>query len=294
MTTARIEPHPIDTWTPSPGEAEREALCRALEQGSVLHFPRLAFEILPAERRFLTDAWATESNKNISLRAGAAAVRGAQGDPVDLEVLRDMMARYAQSAGRLLDSLFPRYAASRRPGATSFRPCSIEGRGLGWRRDDTRMHVDSFPSNPVQGRRILRVFSNVHPEGVPRSWLVGETFPLFARRFVARTRAPLPGSSALLRSLGITKSRRSRYDHLMLQLHDLAKGDEEFQRDAPRLHFDFPAGTTWIAFSDQVVHAATAGQFALEQTSYVDVDAMLDRASSPLAVLESLTGRSLA
>ena len=80
----------------------------------------------------------------------------------------------------------------------------------------------------------------------------------------------------------------------MLQLHDLAKGDEEFQRAAPRLHFDFPAGATWIAFSDQVVHAATAGQFALEQTSYVDVDAMLDRAAAPLAVLESLTGRSLA
>ncbi len=269
MTTARIEPHAIDTWTPSPGEAEREA----------------AFEVLPGERRFLTDAWATESNKNISLRAGAAALRGAQGDLADLEVLRDMMARYAQSAGRLLDGLFPRYAASRRTGATSFRPCSIEGRGLGWRRDDTRMHIDSFPSNPVQGRRILRVFSNVHPEGVPRSWRVGETFPLFARRFVAHARAPLPGSAALLRTLGITKSRRSRYDHLMLQLHDLAKGDDAFQRDAPRLHFDFPAGATWIAFTDQVVHAATGGQFALEQTSYVRCWSRSPGAASPRSAI---------
>ena len=55
-------------------------------------------------------------------------------EPVDVTV----------SAGRLLDSLFPRYAASRRAGATSFRPCSIEGRGLGWRRDDTPSFAKMF------------------------------------------------------------------------------------------------------------------------------------------------------
>jgi hypothetical protein len=293
MTTAHIQSKPIDSWTPSPGESEREALCRSLENGDVLFFPRLAFEILPGERRFLTDAWATESNKNISLRPGAGEVRGAQGAPEDLAALREMMARYARSASQLLDGLFPRYAAHRRPGGTSFRPCKIEGRGLGWRRDDTRMHVDSFPSNPVQGKRILRVFSNVHPAGGTRNWVVGETFPLFARRFVADAKAPLPGASLLLSGLGITKSRRSHYDHLMLQLHDLAKADAKFQRESPREEFAFPAGATWIAYTDQVVHSATSGQFALEQTSYVESAALQDRATSPLAVLEGLTRRSL-
>ena len=34
-----------------------------------------------------------------------------------------------------------------------------------WRKDDTRLHVDSFPATPSGGRRILRVFSNVNPDG---------------------------------------------------------------------------------------------------------------------------------
>jgi hypothetical protein len=155
------------------------------------------------------------------------------------------------------------------------------------------MHIDSFPSNPVQGRRILRVFSNIHPVDGARTWLIGEPFEQFAKRFLPRTHRPLPGTSLALSALGVTKSRRSAYDHLMLQLHDLAKGDAEFQRDAPRLEFAFPAGSTWVAFSDQVVHAATTGQFALEQTSYVSIDALMDHDSSPLAVLEQLTGRAL-
>ena len=79
----------------------------------------------------------------------------------------------------------------------------------------------------------------------------------------------------------------------MLQLHDAAKSDLEYQRSAPRLEVGFPAGSTWIVFTDEVVHAATAGQFAFEQTLYLDVEGMRDRSASPLAVLEDLTGRRL-
>ena len=43
---------------------------------------------------------------------------------------------------------------------------------------------------------------------------------------------------------------------------------------APRQEVGFSAGSTWVCFTDCVVHAATAGQFALEQTFYVDVEAM--------------------
>ncbi len=58
----------------------------------------------------------------------------------------------------------------------------------------------------------------------------------------------------------------------MLQLHDRMKGDEDFQRDAPQAAIDFPAGSTWLAFTDQVSHAALAGQYQLEQTFLVPVD----------------------
>ena len=48
---------------------------------------------------------------------------------------------------------------------TSFRPGAIETRALSPRKDDKRLHVDAFPSSPVQGRRIFRVFTNAHPAG---------------------------------------------------------------------------------------------------------------------------------
>jgi hypothetical protein len=41
------------------------------------------------------------------------------------------------------------------------------------------------------------------------------------------------------------------------------------------------------------LHAALAGQFALEQTYHLDVDDMVDPARSPLKVLERITGRAL-
>src|SRR5439155_27353845 len=108
-----------------------------------------------------------------------------------------------------------------------------------------------------------------------------------------RTRPPVPGSAWLMQTLGITKQRRSEYDHLMLQLHDRVKADLDYQRNAPRQIFAFPPGSTWIVFTDQVLHAASAGQFAFENTFYLDPRGLDDPDTSPLAMLESLTGRKL-
>jgi len=35
---------------------------------------------------------------------------------------------------------------------TSYRPFDVDRRKLSWRRDDTRLHVDAFPSNPIVNR----------------------------------------------------------------------------------------------------------------------------------------------
>ena len=94
--------------------------------------------------------------------------------------------------------------------------------------------------------------------------------------------------------LRITKSTRSPYDVLMLQLHDRMKEDVAYQQQAPQAAFDFPAGSAWFVFTDQVSHAAMAGQYQLEQTFLLPVDAMLDEQQSPLRILEKLKGRSLA
>lgn len=267
--------------------------CHTIENGSVLRIAQIGFALSAAERRFLSPSWATEAAKNINLRPGATAARGATGNDEDRAALGAMMERYAAAAEALLDSLMPRYTAGRTRGSTSFRPVPIPGAQRTWRSDDRRLHVDSFPSNPVQGRRILRVFTNIDPAAEPRVWLVGEPFADFAARFFPRVKPPFPGVAPVLHAFGVTKSRRSAYDHFMLGMHDAAKADSGYQSDAPRETMTFEPGATWIAFTDQVVHAATRGTYALEQTFYVDVERMADRATSPLAVLERLAGRPL-
>jgi hypothetical protein len=79
----------------------------------------------------------------------------------------------------------------------------------------------------------------------------------------------------------------------MLQLHDRMKEDQAFQQSTPQTACDFPAGSAWMAFTDQVSHAAMAGQYQLEQTFLLPVSAMLDPGTSPLRVLERLKGRPL-
>jgi hypothetical protein len=122
---------------------------------------------------------------------------------------------------------------------------------------------------------------------------VGEPFEQFAQRFAPAVGRPRPGSAWLMHRVGLTKSRRSEYDHLMLHLHDRVKADLAYQREAPQLAVEFAPGTTWIVFSDQVLHAAMGGQYMLEQTIYLDVERQRHPETSPLRVLERLKGRPL-
>jgi hypothetical protein len=141
---------------------------------------------------------------------------------------------------------------------------------------------------------MLRVFTNVKPDGKPRAWRVGAEFESVARRFAEGLSLPWPGSGHLLAFARVTKSPRSAYDALMLQLHDRMKADDDFQKMSSQSAIDFPAGATWLAFTDEVSHAALAGQYQLEQTFLLPVAAMLDESRSPLRILERLKGRRLA
>ena len=227
------------------------------------------------------------------MRWPSGELRGAAGAEADLAALRQLIVRYAEQSEAFALRLFPHYRGHLRRGNTSFRPLDVAGRARSWRQDDTRLHVDAFPSNPMQGTRLLRVFCNVNPNGEPRRWRVGESFEAHARRYLGVIGKPWPGSAWLLATFGITKRRRTGYDHLMLQLHDRAKADAEFQRASPQERVDFAPGTTWVCFSDQVLHAAMGGQHMMEQTFYLAPGDLAHPANAPLAILERLTGRPL-
>ena len=142
----------------------------------------------------------------------------------------------------------PAYTGKLRIAPTSYRPSQVETRAQSWRADDRRLHVDAFPSRPNYGERILRVFTNVDPEGQPRVWRVGEPFEDVARRFLPRLKPYSPLQARLLAALHVTKSLRSEYDHLMLQLHDGMKSDLDYQRDARQATMPFRPARSGSAF----------------------------------------------
>ncbi len=125
-------------------------------------------------------------------------------------------------------------------------------------------------------------------------WRIGEPFEDLGQRMLPRLSRPWPGAAWFMATVGITKSRRTEYDHLMLGLHDEMKRDTDYQRDCPQIRFDFPPGSTWLCFSDQTSHAAMSGQYMLEQTFHLPMSSMYLPELSPLRVLERLTGRKLA
>ena len=248
------------------------------------------FALEDDERECLTFGGASGA-KNISLSPDGATVRGV--DAAFHDPARRLMARYADWARAQVLEIAPTYAAALERGRASLRNRAVSGEGLSPRKDDRRLHVDAFASQPTGGKRILRVFANINPDDEARLWRVGEPFEDHARRWIGRLRRPLPGEAGALHRLGITKSRRTPYDALMLGLHDTAKLDPDYQRDAPRHDIAFPAGSSWIVFTDSTVHAAIAGRHALEQTFYLPVEAMAEPAASPLRLLEGMLGRGL-
>ena len=92
----------------------------------------------------------------------------------------------------------------------------------------------------------------------------------------------------------LTRARRSDYDHYMLKLHDRMKEDTNYQETVPQIRQEFPSGSTWVAFSDQVSHAALKGQHQFEQSYLLPVASMKKPETSSLRVLERLAGRKLA
>jgi hypothetical protein len=269
-----------------------ELAVTAIEDGKILFLPRYPFSVSSDEKTLFSPDIGGNA-KNVSYTAATKQLRGTDATGHTAELLREMMARFSDFAQDLVVRLLPSYENGLVRGRTSFRPLQVEGRVTSWRKDDSRLHVDSFPSAPTQGKRILRLFSNVNPSGQSRVWRVGEPFEQIAARFLPSIRRPLPFSPKALQFLHVTKSRRTEYDHIMLQLHDRMKSDSRYQAEVEQTEQEFPAGSTWLAFADQVAHAGMKGQYLLEQTFLLASAQMHDQAKAPLHVLQRLTGRKL-
>ncbi|MBL5821828.1 Kdo hydroxylase family protein [Serratia marcescens] len=281
---------PLRQWAAQ----EASSAVSELEQGKVLFLPELAFTLSEQEMPLLDPALVDPKRKNISYQPLSGKLTGVAVAERRQQV-QQLLERYYQSCRQLIAGLLPEYqeALHHPTGSLRLHPVSAWRANSSWRKDDSRLHVDAFPSRPNYGERILRIFTNINPHGEHRQWRVGEPFPELAERFMPRLARYSAFSSWLQHQVRITKTRRSHYDHLMLQLHDAMKADGDYQQQGPQLALAFPPGSSWICFSDQTPHAAMGGQFMLEQTFLLPVDKMQNPQRSPLKVLEQLRGQPL-
>jgi hypothetical protein len=277
--------------------------CTQLEEGNILFFPQLPFEMPAEDIQFLLTQQQSGArhHKNVAYRPLQDRLTGyAEGDTNQVAQLRDVMHLYSQQAIRFASELLTPYAQHWGVDFTSFRPQQEKGRQIRSSARNDLLHFDSFPTRPSNGNRILRIFTNLNPSE-PRVWITSETFEALASRFAGCAELPLPARFAaprramlkLARVLGFGGHARSPYDRWMLRFHHFLKANAEFQRTTPRSRWEFPPMSTWLAFTDTVSHAVLSGQFALEQTLIISLRSLVVAEKAPVRILERLAGCTL-
>jgi 3-deoxy-D-manno-oct-2-ulosonic acid (Kdo) hydroxylase len=307
MALVTIDQHALQEALSSQPTENSRALydwCKRLEAGDILFFPRTPLSLDADDLSFLLSQQQADSglHKNIAYKPNIHNISGLDtktADPAAAARLRSIMQRYSQEVTRFLTSFLRPYQGRWQLDYASFRPLEEQGRDLPLRRRNDLLHTDAFPTRPTRGARILRFFNNIHPSRT-RDWVISDPFgivaPKYAPRAIALPKAPGAGGAAL-RSLAkatglgraIPSLKRSPYDDFMMRFHNFLKENASFQSDCPKYAFQFPAGSSWMVYTDMVPHAVLAGQYALEQTFLIDHDAMVSPETSPLSVLEAMT-----
>lgn len=279
----------VNEWEPKPTNSTLQEAVVALESGRVLFLPKLSFSITDEEKFIFSSNLLQKDRKNVSFNPNNGQLKGVLGEQKMQSLIMKMMRRFSDQASTLVHHLLPGYEDHLDLGRTSFRPVEIKGReNASFRKDDTLLHLDSFPSSPTGGQRILRFFANVNPFDKARIWRVGEPYEKVLKRFVPQIKKPFPGSRFLLSRLGITKSYRILYDHYMLKIHNFMKADMRYQKEVEQQTIEFPPFTCWMCFTDQVSHAALSGQYVFEQSFYLPIEAQKFPERSPLHYMEQL------
>jgi hypothetical protein len=284
-----------------PNQPASEDQYRRLEAGDILYFPGTPFELTPLERSFLLSQKQSDASyhKNISYRPAEDRLRGVdQKDPEAWERMHRTMKAYSSRAIAFLASFLPRYARDWKIDFASFRPIEEAGRKVSHRSRNDLIHIDSFPSRPSHGDRLLRIFTNIHPEQ-PRIWVTSDPFEQLAWRYAGKAGLPHPpGGLSKLRSkavralatLGLPVVDRPPYDQFMLRFHHYLKESSTFQSECPKDRWEFPPSSTWIVFTDTTSHSCISGRYALEQTFIVRRKSLAAPLQAPIAILERITG----
>lgn len=284
----------------SPSSLQGQAACEELEKGNILFFPKVPFTFAQEDQDFLLKQKQTgaKNRKNISYKPHKGAISNADISTEESFRLLEVMRRFSENSTDFVRHFLSPYAQHLQVDPASFRPFQEKGRKLRLRARNDLLHIDAFPTRPMHnGKRILRLFININPEQ-PRKWITSEDFSQLLQRFATHEKMHFPKSVShlsykvkqkfkrLCKQAKIPVTIRSPYDDFMLRFHHFLKENEEFQKNTPKDHWEFPPNSCWMVFTDYVSHAALQGQYALEQTFLVPKKTLVNQEKSPLSILE--------
>jgi hypothetical protein len=253
------------------------------------------------DRTFLLSQRQSDASfhKNISYRPSEDRLKGVdQKDASEWKRMHATMRAYSTRAIDFMSTFLPGYAGAWKIDFASFRPIEEAGRKVSHRSRNDLIHVDSFPSRPSHGDRLLRIFTNIHPDR-SRIWVTSDPFEQLAWQYAGKAGLPHPpGGLSKLRSkalralsnLGMPVVDRPPYDQFMLRFHHYLKENSAFQAGCPKDQWEFPPNSTWIVFTDTTSHSCISGQFALEQTFIVRRKSLACPEKAPISILERITG----
>jgi hypothetical protein len=260
----------------SPGAPDDLSAEERLERGEILFWPVAPFA-LPAgdDRAFLFEQnLAGVGRKHISHNPHTGETTGfAWRSAEEAERLKTVLSTFSRTVSAWLADVLPRYRGGCEADRASFRPEEEATRRLRLNARNDLLHVDAFPTRPARGRRILRVYANIHPTD-PRIWATAEPLPQLLSRYrpqLDRSRAGwIQALGAGVRSLlRPAHERHLPADVYMLRLHDTLKRDLRFQSKGARRLWRFPPGSAWLAMTDGCTHAELRGRFALEHSFFI-------------------------
>lgn len=284
----------------NPKKEDPKEMCKTLENGNILFFPKIPFKFPKKEIDFLLKQKQSGSKKrkNIAYKPAKEFITNARGQ--DKKELYQILKGYSDNVQSFLSEFLAPYKEQWLIDYTSFRPFQEKGRELRVRARNDLLHLDAFPTRPMHGKRILRFFTNINPTE-PRKWITGPSFDELVQEHGEKVGLPKKLSYSLLqvllrkskqmaKKLGAPTALRSPYDEFMLKFHHYLKENSDIQEKGRKDHWSFPPNSCWMAFTDQVSHAALSGQYALEQSFLVPKDALIQPEKAPISMLERLTG----
>ena len=255
-------PSPVLYDPKGPGERSLE---QRLELGELIFYPQCPFALPDAEERaFLFQQQLRHlTHKNINFDPRRGLVAGfVQTSDSQAAHLRSILEAFSRNVTAWVGQTLPRYQDGCQPDRATYRSEEEATRRLRHTARNDLLHIDAFPNRPTEGRRILRVYTNINPTE-PRVWVTSDQFARLLERYAHKV--GLPGRDHAgwfsqvrqgVRQIFAKGSvHRSPYDAFMLRLHDFLKTSDEFQDRSRKRLWTFPPSATWLLFSDACTHA---------------------------------------